>query len=344
MPDIFISYSRKNKRRVERISEALQSEGFDLWWDKHIEAGEKFRPMIQHELNAAKCVMVLWSKHSIKSSWVLQESTQALENGLLVPVLLESVTPPMPFGEIQNADLSHWKGNKSDPDFLVLVKTLRRKTSSYVLDAKNTTEAIEEVSTNDRENLHEVISDKSFENEQVAYSLKKTKQSIIKRYWKSALLGLGTVMMTSFGVVGGYLDFKQFIKEVFGTPTISIEQSAKRDLQPNESFSITYEAPSTGYLSLWIISPDGSVERKLPLKIMNSSSVPSIKQVEPMRFRIKDIGTSYFVLLWTSGENPQHLGTYEYRTADNFDAAIKTLANSSKVAQAKTRVGVIPKQ
>jgi len=40
MPQIFLSYSRGDRKRALRYAEALRNEGFDVWWDQTLNAGE----------------------------------------------------------------------------------------------------------------------------------------------------------------------------------------------------------------------------------------------------------------------------------------------------------------
>ena len=57
----------------------------------------------RRELAAARCVIVLWSKDSCVSLWVLEEATDGRERGALIPVLIEAVRPPLGFRSIQAA-------------------------------------------------------------------------------------------------------------------------------------------------------------------------------------------------------------------------------------------------
>jgi hypothetical protein len=52
---------------------------------------------------------VAWSSHSIESGWVAEEADEGKERGVLIPVLLDSVSPPIGFRSIQTADLSGQK-------------------------------------------------------------------------------------------------------------------------------------------------------------------------------------------------------------------------------------------
>src|SRR5207245_1184893 len=52
---------------------------------------------------------------SVRSRWVVEEATAALERGVLVPVLLDQVKPPVGFLTIHAANLVDWSGTQDDP-------------------------------------------------------------------------------------------------------------------------------------------------------------------------------------------------------------------------------------
>jgi len=60
MSDIFLSYKSENREKAQVIDEALEQKEFSVWWDPIIPPGRKFDEVIEEELNAAKCVVVLW--------------------------------------------------------------------------------------------------------------------------------------------------------------------------------------------------------------------------------------------------------------------------------------------
>lgn len=51
---------RQSGRRAARKPrvEALEADGFTVWWDAQIGGGDEWRRSIERELNAAKCVIV----------------------------------------------------------------------------------------------------------------------------------------------------------------------------------------------------------------------------------------------------------------------------------------------
>jgi formylglycine-generating enzyme len=117
MSDIFISYARQDRPRAEAIAQALQDHGWSAWWDWHIPAGRTFRQVIQENLDNARCVIVLWSATSVTREWVIEEAAEGEERGILVPVLIERVRPPLGFRSIQAADLVSWQRDTSAPAF-----------------------------------------------------------------------------------------------------------------------------------------------------------------------------------------------------------------------------------
>ena len=62
--------------------------------------------MLDRALREARVVIVVWSTASVKSTWVKAEATEALALGRLVPLRIDNATIPMPFGQVQTADIS----------------------------------------------------------------------------------------------------------------------------------------------------------------------------------------------------------------------------------------------
>ncbi len=111
MPDIFISYAREDRETAELLAQALEAEGWSVWWDRHIPAGKRFDEVISTSLDGAKCVIALWSQAAIASQWVAEEAEEGKERGILIPALIEAVEPPLGFRRIHAADLIGWDGN-----------------------------------------------------------------------------------------------------------------------------------------------------------------------------------------------------------------------------------------
>ena len=73
MADIFLSYVREDRKKAETLAEALQSEGWSVWWDRQIPVGRKWDEVIEDALSNTRCIIVLFSKQSVLSDWVRSE-------------------------------------------------------------------------------------------------------------------------------------------------------------------------------------------------------------------------------------------------------------------------------
>jgi TIR domain-containing protein len=114
MADIFLSYAREDTDTAKVLAESLAGHGWSVWWDRKILPGVSFASMIEHELNAAKCVIALWSKASVNSDWCKNEADVACKRGVLVPALLEAdVEIPLAFRHLQAADISDFDTGSS---------------------------------------------------------------------------------------------------------------------------------------------------------------------------------------------------------------------------------------
>jgi TolB-like protein len=106
--DVFLSYARNDRELAEQLSRALEGAGFSVWWDRYIWAGTVFGDEIDRELSAARAVIVLWSAQSLDSKWVRDEASVALNEKKLIPVLIQPVSPPLGFRQVQTLDLIGW--------------------------------------------------------------------------------------------------------------------------------------------------------------------------------------------------------------------------------------------
>ncbi|WP_265571068.1 TIR domain-containing protein [Sphingomicrobium nitratireducens] len=113
MADIFLSYARADQDEVERIAAALEEAGYSLWWDREIRGGKQFSKDIEQAIDAAKAVIVVWSKHSVESEWVRDEAAFARDADKMVPVQLDATLPPLGYRQRQAIDLSHGMGEQA---------------------------------------------------------------------------------------------------------------------------------------------------------------------------------------------------------------------------------------
>lgn len=136
MADIFISYARKDRSKVLPISEALQAQGWSVFWDRVIPGGKTWDEVIEEELDAAKCVIVVWSKNGVTSKWVRAEAEEALNRNVLVPVSIEILKPPLLFRPIQTVQLTDWNEVSTHHQFKKLVCDLEAIIGTSPLEQK----------------------------------------------------------------------------------------------------------------------------------------------------------------------------------------------------------------
>jgi hypothetical protein len=130
MSDVFISYASEDRQRVQVLVEALQQRSWSIFWDRTIPAGQPWRRVIGDELQAARCIIVVWSDASIHSTWVADEADVGLQRNILVPIAFDRVPPPLGFRAIQTRDLSGLSRNRDGPDVLGLIDDIERVLSS----------------------------------------------------------------------------------------------------------------------------------------------------------------------------------------------------------------------
>jgi hypothetical protein len=123
--DIFISYKREEQPEARKLANALEREGWSVWWDPKLRAGEHFDDVIEKALRESKCVIVMWSELSVQSRYVRDEATYALERNKLVPVTIENADLPFRFRGVHTLSLVDWDGSNTFPEFRKLTDDIR---------------------------------------------------------------------------------------------------------------------------------------------------------------------------------------------------------------------------
>jgi hypothetical protein len=183
MSDIFLSYKREDRPRAKIVAETLEQHEYSVWWDRIIPPGRIFDEVIQEELDAAKCVVVLWSKESVKlkeGEWVRTEASEGNRRGILVPILIDDVTPPLAFKLKQAAKLIDWDGTLPNPDFDLLLNSV----SEIVGRQPARGVEIKNPSINDLNlSAHKLYNDGKYSEEIDTLS----KSAVVKKYPESSL-------------------------------------------------------------------------------------------------------------------------------------------------------------
>jgi adenylate cyclase len=115
LSDIFISYARATEVQATAIGEALRAAGYGVWRDDEIPAHRAYADVIKERLRAAKAVVVVWSAEAAASEWVRSEAERARTDRKLVQLTVDRADLPMPFDQIQCADLAGWSGDAAHP-------------------------------------------------------------------------------------------------------------------------------------------------------------------------------------------------------------------------------------
>ena len=113
MSHVFVSYARSTEAQAQQVADALRTLGHEVWRDDELPAHRPYSEVIEERLQAAGAVVVIWSAEAVKSQWVRAEADAAREKGTLIQVSVDGTVPPMPFNQIQCADLKGWDGDIS---------------------------------------------------------------------------------------------------------------------------------------------------------------------------------------------------------------------------------------
>jgi hypothetical protein len=122
-PQVFISYSRKDHAVADRLDFIFQVMKLEVWWDEHIPLGDTWEERIKEKLSSVSCVLVIWSKRSVASSWVLQEAQEGLRSGTLLGLKIDNCIIPEPYSSAETFDFINMKesitiNDPSTRDFL----------------------------------------------------------------------------------------------------------------------------------------------------------------------------------------------------------------------------------
>lgn len=124
MGQIFISYANEDTDAARRLAEAFIARGWSVWWDKQIPPGMDYAKVIEAAVTAAQCVVVLWSKHSIRSRWVQTEAAEGADRHIAATVIVDDTAGddiPFEFRRLQAVNLSDWQPGRAHAGFDLLI-------------------------------------------------------------------------------------------------------------------------------------------------------------------------------------------------------------------------------
>jgi hypothetical protein len=125
MTEVFLSYSRADRPVAEAIARELHELGVDVWWDHELLGGDDYRHRISDMLSRVGIAIVIWSRRSVESQWVISEAAAAREMKVLVPVTIDGHQPPIDFRALHTTDLASWVPGDQLPG--TLLRTLAER-------------------------------------------------------------------------------------------------------------------------------------------------------------------------------------------------------------------------
>jgi hypothetical protein len=124
MVDVFISYSRTDEAKVAMVARAVEAAGYDVWWDAELPPHQAYGDVITDKIGQAKAAIVVWSAAAAKSEWVRAEADMARHHRKLVQTTIDGALPPLPFNQIQYADIGDWRGEADHPGWRKVLMSL----------------------------------------------------------------------------------------------------------------------------------------------------------------------------------------------------------------------------
>lgn len=122
---IFLSYSAFDRPYAEKLKIILDQFGYDVWMDLDTALRGVWHSEIESKLSTASCVLVLWSKRSVASTWVRYEAAHAIGRNVYVGCRIENrISLPSPLDARQDATLYGWLGDTQFPGFVRLLECL----------------------------------------------------------------------------------------------------------------------------------------------------------------------------------------------------------------------------
>jgi hypothetical protein len=108
--DVFISYSRVDKKWVIQLKSALEAYGIRVWLDSdEIRPGDQFIEELEKGIKKSRCIALVLSPEAVESVWVKEEYHSALSSHKLrlIPVLLRKAEIPGFLKTRHYIDFSH---------------------------------------------------------------------------------------------------------------------------------------------------------------------------------------------------------------------------------------------
>lgn len=119
MSDIFVSYKREDKDRIQPIVRGLKAVGLDVFTDyDSLPPGKSWIEGLIIKVRMARCVVGCWTHNSVNSQGLFSSENVQAEHqegrGKLLPAILDRGCMPFSYDASQGVDLSNWSGDYND--------------------------------------------------------------------------------------------------------------------------------------------------------------------------------------------------------------------------------------
>jgi hypothetical protein len=127
--DVLVSSMPEDEPRVAPLVAGLRAANFSVWCEAELAGGEHRPSSLAAELAATQCVVVVWTAAAVGTTGALVQdiAARARERGVLLPVRLDRVDPPLGFGQVRTLDLAGWNGKPRHKRFKALVAAVRAR-------------------------------------------------------------------------------------------------------------------------------------------------------------------------------------------------------------------------
>jgi formylglycine-generating enzyme required for sulfatase activity len=126
--DVFISYPRSARAKVETIKAKLDALDLDCFFDiEKIDGGAYFPDAIDRALRASRAVLCCWSPVYFERPWCMIECRDALAREIMVPVAVEPFdrfAPPADLRQVNWFDLADWAGEDAHEAWSLTLNSL----------------------------------------------------------------------------------------------------------------------------------------------------------------------------------------------------------------------------
>lgn len=108
MARIFISYHNSDNDLIVPLADGLRQDGHDVVFAGEITPGVDWRSVIEKQLSNSDVTLILLTKNSIKSQWVIAESSSAMAyvrergRGAVIPIVFDQIDLPSTLSQVQS--------------------------------------------------------------------------------------------------------------------------------------------------------------------------------------------------------------------------------------------------